>query len=257
MLTVVIATALFMPVAFKIDGKCVLEPRDIRYVVAQFDATLKEVIVKPGDTVQVGATLARLDRKEIELELNSLYAEIQRTKKVRAMNMASSQTAMVQMAELERKSLEEKYKLLEDRVEKLLITSPIDGTIISGSLEQHLGSPVSRGQQLFEIAPFSIMIAEANIRQEDISFIDERAEVTVNLDSFPGKPLKSNVSLIYPRSELREGESVFIVEADLINKGHLQPGMRGKMEINAGKKPLLYILFRRPWIYIQQLLHSS
>jgi len=256
LITVAIVTALFMPVTFKIDGECILEPRDIRYVVAQFDGTLKEVMVKPGDTVQAGETLAQLDRREIELQLNSLYAEIQRTRKVRAMNMASSETAMVQMAELERKSLEGKYKLLEDRVKKLLILSPIDGTIISGSLEQHQGSPVNRGQQLFEIAPFSSMIAEANIRQEDISFINEKAEVTVKLDSFPGKPLKSSVSLIYPRSELREGESVFIVEAGLINQGHLHPGMRGKVEINAGTKPLLYILFRRPWIYIQQLLHS-
>lgn len=242
-----------LPVPFTVTGKCVLEPRQTRFVVAQFDAILKTVHTLPGTPVAKGELLAEFDERAIELEINSLLAEIQKTKKMKDVHTATGKAALAQMAGLERRGLEEKLQLFRDRLSKLSITSPVDGIVISDNLERIEGSPISRGQGLFEIAPLKTMIVEAHIAQEDIGYVQVDATTKIALESFPDKSWKSTVHTIFPRADLRGGQNVFLVESLLENSESLfRPGMAGELEINVGKKPLAWTLFRKPWIYFQK-----
>ncbi|WP_256374312.1 efflux RND transporter periplasmic adaptor subunit [Desulforhopalus sp. IMCC35007] len=235
------------------SGKCVLEPREKRFVVAQFDAVLKKVHKLPGTTVTKGELLAEFDERAIELEINSLLAEIQKTRKMQDVHTATGKAALSQMAVLERRGLEEQLQLFRDRLSKLSVESPVDGIVISENMERIEGSPISRGQGLFEIAPLKMMIAEAYIAQEDIGYVQEGADTTITLESFPDKTWQSTVYTIFPRAEPREGKSVFLVESLIENSEKiLRPGMGGEFEINVGKKPLAWKLFRKPWIYFQK-----
>jgi multidrug efflux pump subunit AcrA (membrane-fusion protein) len=243
----------WLPVSFTVSGKCVLEPREKRFVVAQFDAVLKKVHKLPGTTVTEGELLAEFDERTIELEINSLLAEIQKTRKMQDVHTATGKAALSQMAVLERRGLEEQLQLFRDRLSKLSVESPVDGIVISENMERVEGSPISRGQGLFEIAPLKTMIAEAHIAQEDIGYVQEGADTTITLESFPDKTWQSTVYTIFPRADLREGKSVFLVESLIENSEKiLRPGMGGEFEIMVGKKPLAWKLFRKPWIYFQK-----
>lgn len=242
-----------LPVPFTVTGKSVLEPRETRFVVAQFDAILKRVYKIPGTNVVKGELLAEFDERAIELEINSLLADIQKTKKMKDVHTATGKAALAQMAGLERRSLEEKLQLFRDRLSELSIVSPVDGIVISDNLERVEGSPISRGQGLFEIAPLKTMIVEAHIAQEDIGYVQADATTKITLESFPDKSWKSTVHTIFPRADVRGGQIVFLVESLLENsKSILRPGMGGELEINVGKKRLAWTLFRKPWIYFQK-----
>lgn len=247
-----------LPVTFTIQGDCLLKPEQVRFVVAQFDATLQEVHARPGNEIKAGEQLALLDKGVMELEINALQADIDKTRKLEDINIATGAAAQAQMARLERQSLLQKLQLLEDRISQLVITSPMDGMVISDSLDQMIGSPISRGQALFEIAPLARMVVEAHISQEDISYLPNKAEVRTSLDPFPGKSWPGTLRRIYPRSAIRDGENVFLVESLLANEdGRLRPGMGGRLEISVGKRPLGWILLRKPLIYVQKLRQSS
>ena len=243
----------WLPVQFTVTGKCVLEPRQTRFVVAQFDAVLKKVHTLPGTPVKKGELLAEFDERAIELEINSLLAEIQKTRKMQDVHTATGKAALAQMASLERRGLEEKLHLFRDRLSQLSIESPVDGIVISDNMERIEGSPISRGQGLFEIAPLKTMIVEAHVAQEDIGYVQGDADTRITLESFPDKSWQSTVYTIFPRADLRDGQNVFLVESLLENSDNIfRPGMRGELEITAGKKPLAWKLFRKPWIYFQK-----
>ncbi len=247
----------FMPVTFKVEADCLLQPKDIRFVVAQFNAILKEVYVTSGREVNPGQRLALLDEKAIELEIGSLLAEIQKSKKLQDVNIAAGATASAQIAGLEREGLELKLSMQKNRLSQLVISSPVRGIVISEDVEQKKGSPISRGQELFEIAALDTMTVEALVEQEDINFINEEAEAKIHLDSFPGQQWIGKIGRIHPKSEIREGRHVFVIEVAIDNeKGILRPGMRGGVAVVAGKKPFIWTLFRKPWLYLLKTLQS-
>ena len=125
-------------------------------------------------------------------------------------------------------------------------------------MERVEGSPISRGQGLFEIAPLKTMIVEAHVVQEDIGYVQEDAATNITLESFPGKSWQSVVHTIFPRADLRGGQNVFLVESLLENSDNIfRPGMRGELKITAGKKPLAWKLFRKPWIYFQKTFQNG
>ena len=52
---------------------------------------------------------------------------------------------------------------------------------------------------------------------------------------------------IHPRAELRDDENVFVAEVQLANAdGSLRPGMRGTARVESERRPLGWILLRRP-----------
>lgn len=243
----------WLPVPFTVTGGCVLEPRQTRFVVAQFDAVLKRVHRLPGTTVTKGELLAEFDERSIELEINSLLADIQKTKKMQDVHTATGKAALAQMAGLERRGLEEQLLLFRDQLSKLSIHSPVDGIVISDNMERVEGSPISRGQGLFEIAPLKTLIVEAHIAQEDIGYVKKDADTTIKLESFPDRSWQGTVYTIFPRSDLRGGKNVFLVESLLENTENIfRPGMGGELEITVGKKPLAWKIFRKPWMYFQK-----
>ncbi len=110
------------------------------------------------------------------------------------------------------------------------------------------GSPVGRGQTLFEVSPLKAMIVELAVREDHISFVDRGMEVTVRFDAYPNTTWNGKIEKINPKSMIRDNRNVFIAELEFNNPdGRLRPGMQGKAKIDAATKPLGWILFRKPW----------
>jgi hypothetical protein len=251
------ATVALVPMTYKVDADCLLIPQHVRFVVGQFNSILKEVGVSPGSAVTTGQKLARLDEKALELEIASFSADIQKARKVQDVHLAAGATAQAQIAGFEREGLEQKLAQARTRVSQLDIESPVDGIVIGGSLEQKIGGPINRGQELFQIASLASLTVEAFIDQEDIGLIRQDAETNILVDSFPQEKWQGTVTRILPQSEVRDGRHVFIIESFIDNDdGKLRPGMHGKMTISVGKKPLFWAILRKPWTYIVKVLQS-
>jgi len=239
---------LSIPFPHTLSGKVVIEPSIRRFVSAQFNGLLKHTVREAGDKVSAGEVLARLDEKEIEWMLSGLTADRNRAKKQKDINAAKKDRAGVQMAQLEIERLDAKIALLEYQANNLEIKSPIDGIVIRGDLKRVEGSPVSKGQTLFEIAPLESMRVELALVAEDMIYVRPEMPMTIQLEAYPFEEWFLDIDNIHPRSTVKDGDSVFIIEADLENPdGKLRPGMEGEGEITADKHPLGWVLFHKVW----------
>ena len=243
----------FLPLPYRLTCNCTLEPVTRRYVVAPFEGSLEKSFVEPGDLVAQGDMLARMDERELRLEIGALNAEYLTAQKKRDAALASRSGAEAQLSELEMERLQAQIDMLDRRNEHLTIRSPLDGIVVHGDLKRSEGAPLSVGQALFEIAPLGQMVAEVEIREDEIANVTENLPVTLRLDAFSAKTWSTTLDRVYPRAESRDAQYVFLGEVRLPNAdGLLRPGMNGRAKIVGPRRSLGWILFHRPWNELQK-----
>jgi RND family efflux transporter MFP subunit len=237
-----------IPLPFKVKANCVVEPVVRRFMVAPYDGRLQSSLVKPGDIVSSGQVLARMDDRELRWELSRLAADRGRAAKKRDIAMAAHDTSERQLAELERERFDVQIRLLKHREENLEITAPLDGMILKGDLEDAEGAPVQAGQALFEVAPLNPIKIDLAIPEEDLPNVQSGMSVTAQLDGYRAEKVSGEITKIHPRSEIRDGQNVFIAEVNLENPaGELLPGMSGLARVRSSIRPLGWIWFHKAW----------
>lgn len=245
------------PVSFQVHANCSVRPVFRRFVVAGFDTILKKALVQPGDLVHQGEVLAKLDGRETMLRRSSLEAERQKALKTRDHHLATGAAAETQIAGLEVLRLEKQIDLLKEREQHLVLTSPIDGIVLAGDMMRIQGSPVNKGQVLFEVAPLNKMIVELGVNEEDIGYVERGMPVKVRFEAFRDRVWRGELQRIKPEAEIRNNRNVFLAELEFENlDDRLRPGMKGRAYVESGKKPLAWIIFRKPWHTFLQLMDS-
>ncbi len=251
--TAALLILLFLPsFPYRIDTRCTLEPVSQRMIAAPFNCILERALVEPGQTVNKGDILARLDGKELRAQLAELISRRDRAAKQADQAMAADDVPSFQVAQLEMESLNYEIEILSERTRQLEIRSPISGTVIAGDLERAEGVPLDKGQVMFEIGPLGEVVAECAIPENDIAHVREQMPVRIKINAYAGDSWTSQVHNLTPRSETRNNRNVFIAEAYIDNKDlRLKPGMQGKAYIEGEGKSLAWILFRKLWEFIQ------
>lgn len=243
-----IAGLLAIPLPHNVKCQCELQPMTRRFVAAPFNGSLEKSFVEPGDVVEPDQLLARMDDQEINWELAGADAEHHRASKERDTHLAKQDFASAQLAKYDMERLQLRRRLLSHRSENLEIRSPIAGLVIAGDLERSEGVPLDTGDTLFEIAPIDRMVVEVAIPETDIAHVETGQEVTVSLDGFAGDSLTGTLLRIHPRSEMKDGEHVFVGEVEFDNQdGRLLPGMHGQAHVSSGLEPLGWIVFHKPY----------
>lgn len=149
------------PADLKISCDGVLVPEVRQNVFVPLDGTVSKVAIEHGTEVKAGDTLLVLTNNDLEnqaSELNGRIVELKsRIEDTETMLLSPNnqelgeQNLNAQKAQL--KSLESQLALLNRKLEKLKIVSPIDGQVVTWNIEERLRQrPVSRGEQILEIA---------------------------------------------------------------------------------------------------------
>ena len=252
---IMVAASMAIPLPHRLHCNCQVEPVTRRFISAPFEGTLEKSLVKPGDIVREGDLLARMDGREIRWKRASVVADQSQAIKKRDAAQAIHNYAEMQIAALEVERLELELRLLDHRGEHLEIKSPVTGIVVTGDLERAEGAPLVIGQTLFEIAPLEQMVVEVAVPDAEVSFVRPGQPITVRLDSYPHDTWQAQLSHVFPRSEIRDEKNVFIAEADLDNPdGQFSPGMKGRANVEAGHRPLGWILFHKPWEFVTKTL---
>lgn len=246
--------AMFIPVDYRIGCQCTAQPVERRLSVAPYDGLLENTFVEPGDVVKQGTQLAQMDGREIRIQLasveNDRHAAIKKSDAHRARHEVSDMI----IADHEQQRLANESKILRQRESQLSINSPVDGIVLSGSVDRKQNFPVNIGQELFEIAPLSPLKVEINVPADEIMHIESGDTVNIRFDGFGMHSIEGTVHRIRPRSEIRGDQNVFVAEVILENEDRtVRPGMQGSAKIIAKKKSLGWCLFHRPW---EKLTHA-
>lgn len=239
------------PCHYRIACTALIEPVVQRVVAAPFEATLADCFVVPGDIVRAGQPLLVLDGRPLRIEFEALQAELQQAEKNEQMALATGRVADAQLAELDRRRLERRRALLEERLERLTICSPVSGVVLSGDHRRSIGSPFVTGQSLLEIAPLDQVTVEVEIPEYEIRYAKVGQPLQARLDAYRSNAIEGTLETLYPAAEIREDRNAFVGTVTIANSGgDLRPGMRGDAILYGPVRPLA-------WSWIRPLVEQG
>ncbi|HEY2410646.1 MAG TPA: efflux RND transporter periplasmic adaptor subunit [Pirellulaceae bacterium] len=252
----IVCTPLISPWPCKTSCPVLLEPQVHRLIAAPFEGIFEQNLVLPGDHVNAGQLLGRMDGREVRTRLAAIEADLARASKSRDADLAAGKIAEAQINKLQYERLAHEKKVLTRRLKQVEITSPISGILVSGDLKRHEGATVKVGQSMYEVAPLEKLIAEIAVPEEDLELVVTGAPVTLRLDAFPGHSWDGHVERIAPRAEPRDNRQVFIAETMLTSDEHheLRPGMKGTAKITGPNMPGFWLLARKPFNTVRRFL---
>ncbi len=182
---VALGIVMLLPLPYKISAELELQPVQHRFIAVPFDGPLESSHVRPGDIVSKGDLLATINPREVQYELASIRAELNRAVQEKKGLMVEHDFAGSKIAALESERLRLQTDLLQHRRDNLEIHSPLSGVVVSGDLKQSEGMPMSRGETLFEIAPLGEMVVEIAVPETDIVHVREGMQVDFYVHALP------------------------------------------------------------------------
>jgi multidrug efflux pump subunit AcrA (membrane-fusion protein) len=78
----------------------------------------------------------------------------------------------------------------------LTLDAPVSGIVVEKQVVE--GQAVQPGQSLYTIADLSEVWVEAELREADAGEVREGTAATVELNAFPGRPIRGHVEYVYP-----------------------------------------------------------
>ncbi len=245
-----LAFLIFAKGDYRADASFVLEATQQQVVPAPFDGFLKSVSVVPGDTVIAGeSVLAGLDTSELRLQLSAAKAERLASLKQADASMRDGKTAEAQIARAEADKVSAQIRLLEHRIGKAQIVSPISGCVVTGDLKRQIGAPVKIGDVLFEVAPLESLRAELSVPEDEIAEVKEGQQGELAAASYPDQRFRFVVERINPVAEVIDQRNIFKVRVRLLEThSWMRPGMEGVAKVNIDRR-------RYAWLWTRKMVN--
>ena len=248
----VLLALLLVPVPWRVSAPARLEGSVQRAVVAATDGFLQQANVRPGDRVRSGQVLAELAAQDLELERRRREGELRQHET--AYRAAQSRADRAQMVAYQAKAAEVQalLALTEAQLQRARIEAPFDGIVIKGDLSQHLGAPVQRGEVLMVLAPNDSFRLILEVDEADIGAVRPGQQGALALAAEPGEALPFRTRRIVPVASTADGRNYFEVEAALEGTlPHLRPGLSGVAKVQAGWRPLGWLLVHRAFDWLR------
>jgi hypothetical protein len=240
------ALAAFLALAsgeYRVSADSTLEGVVQRAISAPISGYVTEAPLRAGDTVRQGQVIARLDDRDLRLERIKLESQREQFVKQLREAMGKRERAQIAIVSAQIAQAEAQLALVNEQLTRTALAAPFDGVIVSGDLSQRLGSPVERGQVLFEVAPLEDYRVVLRVDERDISHVAEGQSGELTVTSMPGERFAFAVRSITPVNVAREGRNFYRVEAVLGQeaRARLRPGMEGVGKIGIGERKLVWL----------------
>jgi HlyD family secretion protein len=245
-----------------------LELIDQVEVPAPIEGQLVKVVVQPGDQVEEGQLLARLDRVHAEVAFLLAQAELQvasarvseteaaaqratqslgRTERLAQKGLASDRVleaahsemakarAALQAARAERSAAREQASLRGRERDRTDIVAPRAGLVLEAP--PHTGMVVGPQTRLFRIgAPLDHMHVETPIGEADIGEMSVGLSAKFEVPTYPGRVFDATVQHISPDPQTEHGAIFYSVKLAVDNPDHvLLPGMTAQVRIKVAQ----------------------
>ncbi len=248
------AVLLLWPVDDRVTANAVIEGRTRQLVTAPFEGFVAEPLVRPGDRVQQGQSLLRLDTRELVLEQARLRGELDQAAGRLRQAMADREAAAVALATAEVAAAQGQLSQVDGKLARAELRAPMDGQIVSGDWTQQVGAPVALGKELFELASADGWRVVLHVDERDINRLRSGQTGELRLAGQPQDLHALQVNRITATASLQDGVNGFRVEAQWVGDAPaLSPGMQGVAKVTVGQSHLLDIWTRstRHWLRLK------
>lgn len=238
---------------YRISANARIEGETQRALTAPFQGYVRETSRRAGDTVKKGELLARLDDRDLRLERTRLSAQLEQLGRQYREAMAKRDRAQAGVVSSQSEQAQAQLALIEEQLARTDVVAPFDGVLVSGDLSQALGSPLERGQMLFEIAPLDAYRVVLQVDEHRVADLKVGQGGELVLSSMPGQSYPLKVTKLTPVSTAREGRNYFRVEAELDSGtgARLRPGMEGVAKVTVDDRRLAWIWTRELFNWIR------
>ncbi len=231
---------------YKVTADAAIEGTVRRALVAPFDGFILTADVRAGDAVAKGQVLAKLDDADLALERLRWVTERQQYELSYEDALGQRLRADAALAKIGIEQAEARVALIDAELERTTIRAPFDGLVISGDLSQSIGTAVSRGDLIFEIAPLDHYRVVLEVDETQIAEIEPGQHGELIVASLANEIFEVRVSKVTPVARVVDGRNVFEVDALVEgNSSRLRPGMEGISKINIEERRLISIWTRQ------------
>lgn len=262
-----------------VTGK--LQPTNEVTVGSELSGLIVEVYVDTNDHVSKGQAMAKLDTTKLNRQLESSRASVNSAKARVAQTEATvkeSEAKLARLQELHRVSggkipsrldmdtsiatadrakadllsakaavetAEAQVRILETDLSRSVIKSPIDGVVLTRSIEP--GQTVAASftaPTLFVIAEkLEHMLLKVAIAEADIARLDEGQRASFMVDAWPGRVYDAKVRKVSAGSAIVDNVVTYETELEVVNNDlSLRPGMTATADIHVAESKDVFLV---------------
>lgn len=230
---------------YEVTAPATLEGLMQQAIVAPFDGFIADSLSRAGEKVSEGQTVARMDDKELKLELRRVRSQREDWNRQYRQALATLNQAESRILKARVDQADARLALFENRLQQVDLRAPFAGIIISGDLSRSLGARVEKGELLFEIAPLEEYRIVLLVEESDIDDIREGQQGRVILTAQPGQKIPFVIQNISTVLDSKQASGVAFRTEGLVQGDFslLRPGMEGVARVTVGQRSLGWILF--------------
>jgi len=211
---------------FLLNTTTLLAEREVE-VPAKVAGQVGRLFVEEGDRVKAQQVLARLDERELELQLReseirakNAKAMLERTKNMFEKKLVSQEN--LDDVRYQYESAQAAYETARLKVEYTNIRSPIDGIVTQRLIE--IGQRVNVNQPAFQVADFDPLRAVIHIPEREMHRVRVGQVAEITAEALPGKTFTGKVRMISPIVDPTSGTVKVTIDA-YDRTAQLKPGM--------------------------------
>lgn len=238
-----------VPLPMRVEGGAVVAPQRTAAVGVGEDSIVRAVRVREGDTVKRGTVLAELEDWDVRAALAA--AEAKRQQALAQMNeaLAGNDGGQAGTKRSEAEYWAAEVRRAQERVDRTLLRSPIDGVVATPHLETMVGRKLLAGETLAQVLDAGRASIDVAIDQRDLALVATGQGASVKLEAYPTEKFRGKVEIVSPASGVMDeggaNKRVFYARVDVGNEaGLMRAGMEGEAKVMTGWRPAGYVMFR-------------
>jgi len=201
---------------------------------ARAEEMLEKALIPRGEYDQAKSTVELREQ-----ELAGARAEL-------SLLRAGARPEEIEEAQAKLARLRVARELFEYRKDRSVLRAPIDGIILTPSMEQLGEVFLEQGDQICEIADRTRMETEIAVPEKEVGEVKLGQKVKIKAKGFPSKSFYGVVAAIGQKADPGDKQNYVTVRSYIANPdGILKPGMTGKAKIYCKRSSPLRIFFRR------------
>ena len=189
-----------------------------------------------------------------EAELGRREKELADTRSLLLLLQAGSRPEEIEAERARQARLKEELAYLDGQRDKLLVQSPVAGTITTGRLKEKIGQYFEKGALICVVEDVSGLEAEISLPEQEVEGVVTGQIVQLKARALPFKSFDAKVDRIAPAAVNANGEiqSKLVVYCRINNpEGLLRSGMTGFGRIYRGNESIAAIAANRSMRYLR------
>jgi hypothetical protein len=224
---------------------CEVAPEETLHFTAPFQAKLGTVHVQAGDEVKAGQLLAEFETRELQLEFESLVADLSAHEVDVRTALQDNNVDQAALFQAKADVLRTRALAAENRLRRARLVAPADGRITQCDSRKLTGQVLAQGDTVLQLAPNGGFVLKVHVPDGVATSVEPGQRGIFASAARPDIPLKFQIRRVNAAAEVVNGANVFVAEADLARSPHwLKAGMQGTVRIESSQRPVWWVATR-------------